>query len=185
MWAICSSAEHRTRTVFACAQFECEINGRHTVFQKLNHTEIKVKNLFYMLLNVERFIVSNPLKNRERHKAGNCLQEMQSVKKFKKGIKQRAKIRHFSVTEKNLPTIKHLPHIHVNSACSFASPLIQFDSSSLICFDPLHPSRPVLSGHVVSGWVGEQTLVLLAGAAVFGIDKEKRRLGVMADDAAH
>ena len=37
-------------------------------------------------------------------------------------------------------------------------------------------------GHAVGGWVGQQTLVLLAGAPVLGVDEEQRRLGVMDDD---
>lgn len=34
----------------------------------------------------------------------------------------------------------------------------------------------------MSDWLGEHALVLLVGAAVFGVDEEQRRRGVMADD---
>lgn len=46
-------------------------------------------------------------------------------------------------------------------------------------------SGPALPAHVGSSWVGQHTLFLLARAAVFGIDEEQRRLGVMADDFTH
>lgn len=45
-------------------------------------------------------------------------------------------------------------------------------------------SGPVLAGHAVASWLGQQALVLMAGAAVLGIDEQQRRLGIMADDAA-
>lgn len=46
------------------------------------------------------------------------------------------------------------------------------------------PSGPLLAGHAVAGWLRQQALVLLTGAAVLGVDEQQRRLRVMSDDAA-